>query len=394
MILAATDKGDGSPNQPIAIALASWRRICEVMTRLEHDGMRMTLIQVFLVAVLLAAGAARARAASAGAGSVELHAFRFNDGEQLASLTLHYRTMGTPRRNGAGQVTNAVLLLHGTTGTAETMLAPAFEQALYGSGKPLDADRSFIVIPDGIGAGGSSKPSDGLHAHFPRYGYHDQVRAQHDMLAAMGITHLKLVLGTSMGGMQTWLWGETYPQDMDALVAIAATPAALNGRNAMWRLMIADAIRNDPDWHGGDYTADRPPRAWARTALPLFAVMTENPEQLQKKAPSRRDAAALVRSLSERVANVDANDFLYVFESSADYDPAARVDAVAKPMLTINFADDLLNPPELLDLPDAPNYTKVMLPAGAASYGHQTLTHPDLWAPALVHFLAQVPAWR
>ena len=247
------------------------------------------------------------------------------------------------------------------------------------------------MIPDGIGVGGSTKPSDGLHVRFPRYGYNDQVRAQHDMLAALGITHLKLVLGTSMGGMQTWLWGETYPQDVDALVAIASTPAAISGRNMMWRAMIAGAIRNDRDWHGGDYPVDRPPHDWGLTAFPLFAVMTENAEQLQKKGPTRAKATALVSDLADRAAKIDANDFLYVFESSADYDPAPRLGAITTPMLTINFADDLLNPPEFLDLPTAANFTRIMLQGG---YGHQTLTHPDLWAPTLARFLAKVPAWN
>ena len=353
--------------------------------------MPVFLARLTIVAALISLLMTSALLAAPGEGSVELHDFQFGDGQRLAVLKLHYRTIGTPRCDSGGNVTNAVLLLHGTTGTADTMLAPGYEQALYSPGKPLDSSLYFIVIPDGIGAGGSSKPSDGLHAHFPRYGYNDQVRAQHDMLAALGIAHLKLVLGTSMGGMQTWLWGETYPRDVDALVAVASTPAAISGRNVMWRAMIANAIRNDPEWNGGDYPVDRPPHAWGLTALPLFAVMTENAEQLQKKGPTRAKAAAFVNKLAERVAKIDANDFLYIFESSADYDPASRLGDITKPMLTINFADDLLNPPEFLDLPDTANFTKVMLPGG---YGHQTLTHPDLWALALVRFLASVPAWN
>ena len=345
-----------------------------------------------LAAAFSALAVARAPAATPGEGTVELHDFRFDDGETMARLRLHYRTLGTPARDGDGRITNAVLLLHGTTGTADTMLAKPFADALYAPGQPLDAARSFIVIPDGIGAGGSSKPSDELRARFPRYGYNDQVRAQHDLLAAIGVTHLRLVLGTSMGGMQTWLWGETFPQDMDALVAVASTPAAISGRNMMWRVMISDAIRNDPDWHDGAYAPDKPPRAWGRVALPLFAVMTENAPQLQKKGANRAEAVALVHQLETRAAALDANDFLRSFESSADYDPAPRLGAIVKPMLTINFADALLNPPEFLNLPEAGNFTKAMLPAGPASYGHQTLTHPEIWAPALARFLASVPA--
>ncbi len=352
----------------------------------------MIAARIVLATALLAATGARAAPPTPGEGTVELRDVRFADGDTMAALRLHYRTLGTPVRDGAGRITNAVLLLHGTTGTADTMLAPAFVDALYAPGRPLDATRNFIVIPDGIGAGGSSKPSDGLRARFPRYGYNDQVRAQHDLLAAIGVTHLRLVLGTSMGGMQTWLWGETYPADMDALVAVASTPAAITGRNMMWRAMISDAIRADPDWHDGDYAPDKPPRAWGRVVLPLFAVMTENATQLQKKGASRTEAVALVHQLEARAAALDATDFLRSFESSADYDPAPRLGAIIRPMLTINFADDLLNPPEFLGLPDAPNFTKVMLAAGSASYGHQTLTHPEIWGPVLARFLAGVPA--
>lgn len=345
---------------------------------------------IFLAA-LLTLGLGEARAGSVGEGVVALKNFRFGDGSQLATLNLHYRTLGTAVRDSTGHITNAVLLLHGTTGTADTMLAAPFRDALYGVGKSLDAERLFIVIPDGIGAGGSSKPSDGLRARFPHYGYKDQVRAQRAMLMDMGIEHLKLVLGTSMGGMQTVLWGETYPRDVDALVAIACTPAAISGRNMMWRAMIMDAIRNDPDWRGGDYPVDKPPRAWGLSALPLFRLMTGNVEELQKQGATRAKAIALVHEAAARAAKIDANDFLYTYDSSADYDPAPQLGAITKPMLAINFADDLLNPPELLAWPDRSNVSKVLLPGG---YGHQTLTHPDLWAPTLTKFLSTLSTWR
>ena len=329
-----------------------------------------------------------------GSGIVTLPNFAFADGETLPALRLHYLTLGTPTRDAAGHVTNAVLLLHGTTGSADQFLQRGFSDALYGPGQPLDTTKLFLVIPDGIGAGASSKPSDGLHTRFPRYGYRDQVRAQHDLLAAIGVSHLKLVLGTSMGGMQTWLWGETYPEASDALVAVASTPAAISGRNMMWRQMVSEAIRADPDWHGGDYAKEAPPHDWTRSVMPLFAVMTGNADQLQKEAPTRAKAISLVDDAAARGAKADASDYLYTFESSADYDPAPNLGRITKPMLAINFADDLINPPDLLNLPKASNVTAAMLPGGPDSYGHQTLAHAARWAPPLNAFLNGLPGWR
>ncbi len=310
------------------------------------------------------------------------------------SLKLHYLTLGTPRRDASGAIANGVLLLHGTSGSAADFAQPAFFDALYGAGEPLDLSRYFLVIPDAIGAGDSSKPSDGLHTHFPHYGYRDQVRAQHRLLERIGIKHLKLVLGTSMGGMQTWLWGEMFPNDIDCLVAIASTPAAISGRNMIWREMISQAIRSDPAWKNGDYPMDSPPKNWIKAVLPLSAIMTGSAEQLQKQAPTRETAIDLVNEMEARGEAFDANDLLYAFESSADYDPAPKLSAIIKPMLTINFADDLTNPPELLHLPTAPNYTAVMFPAGPASYGHMTLAHPAVWASALGSFLQRLPHER
>ena len=325
---------------------------------------------------------------------VDLHDFVFGDGGNLASLKLHYLTLGTPRRDASGAIANGVLLLHGTAGSAADFAQAAFFDALYGAGEPLDLSRYFLVIPDAIGAGDSSKPSDGLHANFPHYGYKDQVQAQHLLLEQIGIKHLKLVLGTSMGGMQTWLWGEMFPNDMDCLVAIASTPAAISGRNMIWREMISQAIRGDPAWKNGDYPKDAPPKNWIKTAIPLSAIMTGSAEQLQKQAPTRETAIDLVNELEARGEAFDANDMLYAFESSADYDPAPKLNAIIKPMLTINFADDLINPPELLHLPTASNYTEVMFPAGPASYGHMTIAHPAVWASALGSFLQRLPHER
>ena len=351
----------------------------------------MRRLAILLAATILSAGAASA--AEPQAGDVDIANYAFSDGQTLPSLKLHYLTLGTPRRDASGAIVNAVLLLHGTTGTAEAFLKPRFLQSLYGPGEPLDTDKFFLVIPDGIGAGGSSKPSDGLHAHFPKYGYVDQVRTQHALLEQLGVKRLKLVLGTSMGGMQTFLWAETYPQGADAFVPIAATPAQISGRNEVWREMIAQAIHDDPDWKGGDYPKDHPPQDWIRAAMPLFSIMTSNAEVMQKEAPTRADAVALVNTLEVRAKSRDANDFLYQFESSYDYDPAPRLGAINAPVLTINFADDLLNPPELLHLPTGSNYTNVMIPVGAPTYGHETLAHPEVWKPALAAFLQKLPGW-
>jgi homoserine O-acetyltransferase len=322
---------------------------------------------------------------------VELHGFVFGDGESLASLKLHYRTLGTPRRDTSGAIANGVLLLHGTAGSAADLAQAAFFDALYGAGEPLDLSRYFLVIPDAIGAGDSSKPSDGLRTNFPHYGYKDQVRAQHLLLESLGIKHLKLVLGTSMGGMQTWLWGEMFPNDMDCLVAIASTPAAISGRNMIWREIISQAIRGDPAWKNGDYPKDSPPKNWIKVVIPLSAIMTGSAGQFQKQAPTRETAIDLVGKLEADGEAYDANDLLYAFESSADYDPAPKLNAITKPMLTINFADDLTNPPEHLHLPTASNYTQVMFPGGPASYGHMTLVHPAVWASALGSFLQRFP---
>jgi homoserine O-acetyltransferase len=298
---------------------------------------------------------------------VELDDFVFGDGGNLASLKLHYLTLGTPRRDASGAIANGVLLLHGTAGSAADLAQAAFFDALYGAGEPLDLNRYFLVIPDAIGAGDSSKPSDGLRANFPHYGYKDQVRAQHLLLEKIGIKHLKLVLGTSMGGMQTWLWGEMFPSDVDCLVAIASTPAAISGRNMIWREMISQAIRSDPAWKNGDYPKDAPPKNWIKAVIPLSAIMTGSAGQFQKQAPTRETAIDLVGKLEADGEACDANDMLYAFESSADYDPAPKLNATVKPMLTINFADDLTNPPEHLHLPTASNYTEVMRLALAAT---------------------------
>ena len=341
------------------------------------------------------AGPARAAetAPAATDGDYVARNFRFADGSSLPDLRLHYETLGTPKRDAAGRITNAALLLHGTTGTGRQFLAAADLRDLFGPGKPLDLSRFYVILPDGIGAGGSSKPSDGLKARFPRYGYGDQVEAQRRLVEeGLGIHHLVIVLGTSMGGMQAWLWAERHPDFMDGTVAIAATPAPIAGRNMMWRDMVIDAIETDPDFRGGDYASE--PQRW-RAVLPLFTIMTGDARHLQGDAPTREAAASLDAKLVAAGASIDADDYLATFESSRDYDPGAALGDIAGPFLSINFGDDLLNPAELglteAAMARVKSGTAVLIPAGPGTYGHQTLGHPEVWVPALASFMARLP---
>lgn len=328
-------------------------------------------------------------------GDVEVRDFAFQSGEHMALLKLHYLTLGTPQRNGSGKVSNAVLLLHGTTGTSKGYLAPTLADNLFKPGRPLDARRYYIVIPDGIGIGGSTKPSDGLHAHFPHYGYIDQVEAQHAMLLGMGIEHLKLVSGISQGGMQTWVWGERFPDAMDALVPVASMPMQISGRNLIWRQIIIRAIRDDPDWHGGDYDPAHPPTLWMQTAAPLFALMVGNPEKLQALGPDRGKTLVAYDDMVAQYRARDANDYLYDFESSADYDPAGGFDRIRAPMLAINFADDMVNPVQFTATRQTIAHLKsahlVVLPGGDKGYGHASIFHAEIWGPSLASFLKDVP---
>jgi homoserine O-acetyltransferase/O-succinyltransferase len=328
-------------------------------------------------------------------GDVELHDFAFQNGEHLALLRLHYLTLGTPLRDAAGHITNAALLLHGTTGVARGFLQPTLADNLFRPGKPLDLAHNFIVIPDGIGVGGSTRPSEGLHQHFPHYGYIDQVEAQHALVAALGIEHLRLVSGISQGGMQTWLWGERFPTAMDALVPIATMPMQISGRNLMWRQAIIHAIRNDPDWQGGDYDPAHRPTAWMQVAAPIFALMVGNIGKLQESGPDRAQTLAYDDKLIEAYQTRDANDYLYDFESSADFDPAAEIGRIRAPMLAINFADDQVNPAQFSVAKDT--IAKIhqarftLLPGG---FGHGSIFHAELWGPSLGHFMASLPPHR
>jgi homoserine O-acetyltransferase len=320
--------------------------------------------------------------------------FRFGSGETLPEMRLRYITMGAPRRNPADRVANAVLLLHNTTGTAETWLKPGLAGELFGPGQPLDASRYFLVMPDAIGFGGSSKPSDGLRARFPKYRYSDIVEAAHRLLTeGLGITHLRLVLGLSMGGMLAWMFAERYPDFMDALVPVASQPGPMSGRNWIQRRISIEAIRNDPEWNGGDYATN--PSRYVLTA-PFSALMTQSVVRLQKLAPTREAADALYREYVERARKGDANDRLYQLEASMDYDPSGDLERIKAPLLAINFADDELNPPELGVLEAAakrvPRMRHVLVAAGERSQGHHTTLHAAHWKSHLADFLGALPA--
>ncbi|NHN83996.1 alpha/beta fold hydrolase [Acetobacter musti] len=327
-------------------------------------------------------------------GTVTLDHYRLEDGETLAPVRLHYLTTGTPQRDRTGQITNAVLILHGTVGTAHEPLSPTGLAGLFAPGKPLDTRYFYIVAPDGLGAGESSRPSDGQCDAFPHYGYLDRLALDRDMLARIGIVHEKLVLGTSMGGMQVWQWAERYPTDSDALVAVSSSPAAVSGRNMLWRQMIMEAITHDPDWHDGHPDPAHPPRLWLYTASPLFALMTSDAQRLQSAIPDRKDAAPFENTAIEKQARaLNACDILRQFQSSDDYDPRPGSDRITAPFLSVNFADDMLNPPELLHLPPQTNVHELMIRDPAQLYGHMTMMHTEVWEAGLKAFLRTVPGW-
>jgi homoserine O-acetyltransferase len=326
-------------------------------------------------------------------GVYTIENFRFGTGETLPQLRLHYLTLGAIHRDAAGHVDNAVLLLHGTGGYAGNLLAPQFSTVLFGPGQPLDIAKFFLIFPDDIGHGTSSKPSDGLHMRFPKYDYDDMVRSQHAMLLdGMHIDHLRLILGTSMGCMQSFVWGETYPDFADALMPLACLPVPLAGRNRMMRYMAIRAIEDDPAWHGGDYTTE--PLLGLRTAAELTLVMGSAPLQMQKTAPTRQAAEAYIDNyLATRVSPLDANDLIYYFDASRNYDPSAHLDRIQVPVMWINSADDFINPPELgiaeKYAPKLAHGRFVLIPISDATRGHGTHTEAAVWKQYLVELLAQ-----
>ena len=340
--------------------------------------MRATL---FVAVILFSGTASAADYPKPVEADVVLKDFRFATGETL-DLKVHYRTIGQPRRDKEGKVLNAVLILHGTTGSGGQFVVDQFAGQLFGEGQPLDAGRYYLIIPDGIGHRKSSKPSDGLHAKFPRYGYEDMTRAQHRLLTeGLKVNHLRLVMGTSMGGMHTWLWGQKYPDFMDALLPLACLPTQISGRNRLWRNMAAGAIRTDPEWKEGEYTAQ--PHG-LRLAAEVLQLMSSSSVVRQKQGPTSKEADAVFeKELAGLLARLDANDMLYAVESSRDYDPSPGLEKIRAPLLALNFADDLINPPELGILEREIKRVKkgqaIVIPASKETVGHGTHTKAAVW---------------
>ena len=352
----------------------------------------MRWIASLAVAALLAPVAPRALHAQAQ-GDYVIENFHFTDGETMPKVRQHWMTLGKPRTDAKGLTTNAVLILHGTTGAGTQFLSPVFAGVLYGPGQLLDTTKYYIILPDGLGHGKSSKPSDGMHAHFPHYDYADMIRAQYEMLTkGLKVNHLLIVMGTSMGGMHSWMWGEMYPGYMDGLMPLASLPTAMSGRNRMMRHMMYEDITEDPGYEGGDYKTQ--PRG-LRAALQLMFMMTSSPRQLQKHYPTTAAADAYIDKWMDRVAaHEDANDYLYAFEASRDYDPEPKLGLIKAPLIAVNSEDDQVNPPKLgvmeRDMPKVPHGQYVLIPTSDATRGHGTHTMAAIWQSHLADLLNEI----
>jgi homoserine O-acetyltransferase len=346
---------------------------------------------IFLLAFTFASSAA----AQGAQGDYVVKNFTFGTGESLPELRLHYTTLGTPRRDSRGIVRNAVLVLHGTGGSGRGFLKANFAGELFGPGKLLDTAHYFVILPDDIGHGGSSKPSNGLHAKFPHYDYADMVKAEHLLVTeGLKVNHLRLVMGTSMGCMHSWMWGYTYPAFEDGLVPLACAPTQIAGRNRMIRRMIMDDITSDPGYDNGEYTTE--PHGM-RAAIGQLFIMTSAPLVQRREAPTREKADSVIhRYIDAAFKADDANDMVYYFDASRNYDPSSHLGQITAPVLAINSADDFVNPPELGIV--APlirrvaHATFVMIPISDKTHGHGTHSWPAVWGKYLADFLAKLPA--
>ena len=347
-------------------------------------------IFAFPVFILAASFAFAADYPTPTEGDYTIRDFKFTSGETLPELRLHYRTLGKPEKDAQGKTTNAVLIMHGTTGSGAQFIRPEFAGELFGKDQPLDATKFFIVLPDGIGHGKSSKPSDGMHAKFPRYGYLDMIEAQYRLLTkGLGVNYARLVMGTSMGGMHTWLWGELHPDFMEALMPLASLPTQISGRNRAWRRTVIDAIRNDPAWNGGEYQTQPPS---LRTVAEMLWFMSSNPVLRQNEAPTLSKTDQLLDKFVEQIVKTDdANDVLYAVEASHDYDPGPNLEKIRAPLLAINSADDLINPPELgileREIKRVPRARAIVIPLSDKTRGHGSHTIAALWKDHLVELL-------
>jgi homoserine O-acetyltransferase/O-succinyltransferase len=349
---------------------------------------------IFLLLAWLAAPAFAQTdyAARLSEGDVTLRNFRFGTGERLPELRLHYATLGTPHRDSRGLIDNAVMVLHGTGGSGRQFLQPQFADELYGPGQPLDLARYYVILPDNIGHGRSSKPSDGLRMRFPRYDYDDMVEAQRRMLVELGVDRLRLLMGTSMGCMHGFVWAETHPEMVRAAMPMACLPVEIAGHNRMWRHMAVEAIRRDPAWQQGNYTAQ--PLAGLRGAASLLQVAGFAPLYLQRAFPTRAAAEAYIDERLERaLPTLDANDTIYQLESSRNYNPWPRLDRIRTPMAWVNSADDFINPSDYGIAEDAarrmPSVRYVLIHATSDTRGHSTHTWARFWRQELIDLLAR-----
>ena len=355
---------------------------------------RSALLALFAGATTAVAASAQGWGAAGKQGDFLVKNFKFTTGEVLPELKLHYTTLGTPKKDANGIVRNAVLILHGTGGTGRSFLSNSYAGELFGPGQLLDSSKFYVVLPDGIGHGNSSKPSDGMHAKFPKYNYDDMVVAQYRLLSEqLGVNHLRLIMGTSMGCMQAWVWGYQYPKFMDGLAPLACVPTQIAGRNRMVRTIAMDNIRNDPAWKNGEYTTQPP---GLRGALEMLWAMGTAPLVQHTQAPTRDKADSVIRAyLDNGMRRYDANDFLYQFDSSRDYDPSSHIAEIIAPALYINSADDFVNPPELglaeKFAAKMPNVHFILLPISPDTRGHGTHSLPKIWGHYLSDFMGKLP---
>jgi homoserine O-acetyltransferase len=351
-------------------------------------------IRFFMLSISLgiAASLLAAEYPAPAEGDFTIRDFRFQSGETLPELRLHYRTLGKPEKDAEGKTTNAVFIMHGTTGSGAQFIRSEFAGELFGKDQPLDATKYFIVLPDGIGHGKSSKPSDGMHAKFPHYGYLDMMEADYHLLTeGLGVNHARLVMGTSMGGMHTWLWGELHPDFMDALMPLASLPTQISGRNRGWRRIVIDAIRNDLAWNGGEYKTQPPS---LHTAAQILWFMSSNPVLRQKEASTLAKTDEVLDKFVEQIVKADdANDVLYAVEASHDYDPGSNLEKIRAPLLAINSADDLINPPELgileREIRRVPHGRAIVIPMSDKTRGHGSHTIASLWKDELMKLLGE-----
>jgi homoserine O-acetyltransferase len=315
--------------------------------------------------------------------------YKFRDGETLARLKIHYSTLGTPHRNAQGEIDNAVLVLHWTGADSRALLSPTYSKALFDPGSPLDARRYYLIVPDSVGHGQSSKPSDGLKMKFPNYDYGDIVDLQHKVVTeTLGIKHLHAILGMSMGGMNAWQWAEAYPEMMDGAMPVVSLPILVSGRNLLWRRMVIDAIRSDPEWKNGDYTVA--PRGWI-VGYNILRLMIDSASALQHEVPNGPAADKFLSTNRFAAEHTDANDILYSLKSSFSYDPEPELSKIKAKLFALNFSDDEFNPDRLQALeqlvPKLEHGRYVVQPGTPSSPGHFTMTRPDLWAQHVSEFM-------